>query len=91
MKLFVVIGGWMDYGDRNDVLIGVFDDEARAADVSRDVMSTDRYDVTRVVPMGLNEICKPEGWSYGDHSTHTAACPVDGCEQCEEEENRHGV
>ncbi len=52
MKLFVVIGGWMDYGDRNDVIVGVFDDEAQADDVSSVALST--YDITRVVPVNLS-------------------------------------
>lgn len=85
MKLFVVIGGWMDYGDRNDVIVGVFDDKARAANVSRDTMATDHYDLTSVQPVELNTIYDPTGWSYGDHSTHHGACPVDGCAECAKE------
>lgn len=54
-KLFVVIGGWMDYGDRSDVLVGVFDDEARANEVSRDALAS-TYDVTRLVPVDLNAV-----------------------------------
>ena len=59
-KLYVVIGGWMDYGDRSDVLVGVFDDEARANEVSRDALAS-TYDVTRLVPVDLNAVRDTEG------------------------------
>ncbi len=51
----MVIGGWMDYGDRNDVIVGVFDDEARAGEASSEAARS-IYDVTRIVPLDLNVV-----------------------------------
>lgn len=59
-KLFVVIGGFMDYGDRGDVLVGVFNDERRANEVSSDAARA-IYDMTRIVPLDLNEVRNAEG------------------------------
>ncbi len=52
-RLFVVIGGWMDYGERNDEIVGVFDDVVVADGLAAD---TSRYDMTRIVSLNLNAI-----------------------------------
>lgn len=57
MKLFVVIGGCY-YADDGEFIVGVFDDEARAGEVSSEAKSI--YDMTRVVPLDLNAVRNEE-------------------------------
>lgn len=54
MKLYIVIGGQLDYGDSGRKVIGVFDDEAVANDVSRTAMAA--FDFTNITTVDLNAV-----------------------------------